>query len=351
MNHFSLLTKDNLWILNSAISLIILALLIFMASLIRDKIAKKTEQSWKKRIIERSFMPFILFICTLVFGYIFHQINQRFSVPLLQSYFDPLRNSLLVISFVLLIFRFKAEFQAHLYKRIVLKKKMLRSTFEFIGKMVSIVIFFISLLFVLQILGINIMPLVAFGGVGAAALGFAAKDVIANFFSGFMLHITRPFHIGDYVELPHSSINGIVEDIGWYLTCIKDLEKTPIYVPNNMFSTALIRNFTRRTHRRIEEALSVRYEDIDQLPKVLSEIKAYLAKHPGIDQNESIYVNFSSYKDYFLEFILKAYTVASDYAGFMKVKEEVLFEVHQILKRHGADFPFPTTTVLLENKP
>jgi len=114
-----------------------------------------------------------------------------------------------------------------------------KPSIDFLGKILTIIIVFISFLMILQIVGGDIMPLVAFGGIGAAAIGFAAKDVIANFFGGLMLFITRPFVNGDLIEMPSNNIIGHIETIGWYNTCIRELSKMAVYVPNSSFSTAL----------------------------------------------------------------------------------------------------------------
>ena len=81
----------------------------------------------------------------------------------------------------------------------------------------------------------HIAPLLAFGSIGAASLGFAGKDVIANFCSGLMLHITRPFVIGDEIMLPEKNLEGNIEEIGWFKTSIRDKEKRAVYLPNNFF--------------------------------------------------------------------------------------------------------------------
>lgn len=216
---------------------------------------------------------------------------------------------------------------------------------QILSKLLSIAIIFIAGLVILQILGLNVMPLVAFGGVGAAALGFAAKDVIANFFGGLMLHITRPFTVGDLILLPSQQIEGHVETIGWYLTSIRDREKRPVYLPNAFFSTLLVVNASRMSHRRIEERLGVRYEDISKTPSLASEIKAAISDHPSIDKNVPLIVSFKAFGPYSLEIYIDAYCLATRLDEFLQIKQEILLRIHQVVVKNGAEMPYPTSIV------
>ena len=116
---------------------------------------------------------------------------------------------------------------------------------------------------VLQVWGLNLAPLIAFGGIGAAAIGFAGKDVIANFFGGLMLHINRSFMVGDLIQMPDSHLEGYVEEIGWYLTTVREKKKGRYTCPMR-FSRMRVINGARMTHRRIEEKIGVRYEDFSK---------------------------------------------------------------------------------------
>jgi len=73
-------------------------------------------------------------------------------------------------------------------------------------------------LVILQNLGFSISGVLAFGGVGGIAVGFAAKDLLANFFGGLTVYMDRPFVVGDWVRSPDKNIEGTVEHIGWRLT-------------------------------------------------------------------------------------------------------------------------------------
>ena len=100
-------------------------------------------------------------------------------------------------------------------------------------------------LVVLQTLGFSISGVLAFGGVGGIAVGFAARDLLANFFGGLMIYLDRPFSVGDWVRSPDRNIEGTVERIGWRLTVIRTFDKRPLYVPNSVFANIAVENPSR----------------------------------------------------------------------------------------------------------
>ena len=64
--------------------------------------------------------------------------------------------------------------------------------------------------------------MLALGGVSGIAVGFAAKDLLANFFGALMIYLDKPFKIGDWVRSSDKEIEGIVEAIGWRQTRIRN---------------------------------------------------------------------------------------------------------------------------------
>ena len=63
----------------------------------------------------------------------------------------------------------------------------------------------------MQTLGFSVAGVLTFGGIGGIAIGFAAQDMLSNFFGGLMIYLDRPFKIGDWVRSPDREIEGVVE--------------------------------------------------------------------------------------------------------------------------------------------
>ncbi len=92
------------------------------------------------------------------------------------------------------------------------------TTADAIAKLVRIVVMVTAGLVILQTVGISISGVLAFGGVGGIAVGFAARDLLANLFGGLTIYLDRPFSVGDWIRSPDRNIEGVVERIGWRST-------------------------------------------------------------------------------------------------------------------------------------
>ena len=112
------------------------------------------------------------------------------------------------------------------------------------AKLLRLSVAITAFLVIIQTLGYSVSGLLAFGGVGGLAVGFAAKDLLANFFfGGLMIHLDRPFTIGDWISSTDREIEGVVENIGWRLTIIRAFDKRPIYIPNSLFTDSCEKSF------------------------------------------------------------------------------------------------------------
>ena len=96
-----------------------------------------------------------------------------------------------------------------------------RGRVDVIDKLISMVIIFVSILTLMELFGLNINTLIAFGGIGGLAIAFSSQEIIASFFGGMMIYLTQPFVVADWIVLPEKSIACYVEEIGWYMTKIR----------------------------------------------------------------------------------------------------------------------------------
>ena len=157
-----------------------------------------------------------------------------------------------------------------------------------VGKLLKAICVILAVLVILQSTGYSISGVLAFGGVGGLAVGFAAKDLLANFFGGLMIYLDRPFKVGDWIRSPDKEIEGTVVKVGWRLTTITTFDKRPLYVPNAFFTTISVQNPSRMSHRRIFETLGVRYSDAARLPVIIEKVKSMLYEHDEIDSTQTM---------------------------------------------------------------
>jgi len=225
-----------------------------------------------------------------------------------------------------------------------------KHTAEAIGKLVRMAIMITSVLVVLQTLGFSISGILAFGGVGGIAIGFAAKDLLANFFGGLIIYLDRPFKVGDWIRSPDKKLEGTVEKIGWRMTQIRTFDKRPLYVPNSVFTSIIVENPSRMSNRRIYETIGIRYDDINSMNKVVQQVKDMLKQHVDIDSSQTLIVNFNKFSDSSVDFFIYTFTKTTNWVKFHQIKQDVLLKVAQIIESNNAQIAFPTTTVLLDGQ-
>ena len=232
-----------------------------------------------------------------------------------------------------------------LHKHEIAGKELDRTTANAITQLLRITVLVTAALVLLQTLGFNISAILAFGGIGGIAVGFAAKDLLSNFFGGMMIYLDRPFAIGDWIRSPDKEIEGTVEKIGWRLTVIRTFDKRPLYVPNAVFTSVAVENPSRMSHRRIYETIGVRYDDVEKLPAIVEDVKAMLLAHEEIDQDQTMIVNFNSFAPSSLDFFIYTFTRTTKWIKYHEVKQDILFRVSEIITRHGAEIAYPTSTL------
>ena len=226
-------------------------------------------------------------------------------------------------------------------------EQMDKTTAHALGKLLRLVVIITAGLVILQTLGYSISGVLAMGGVGGIAIGFAAKDLLANFFGGLIVYLDRPFAVGDWIRSPDREFEGTVEAIGWRVTVIRNFQSQPMYVPNSVFTTVIVENPSRMRNRRIYETIGLRYSDLTNMDKVVSEVKAMLRQHEAIDADKTMMVNFNKFGASSLDFFLYCFTHTSQWVEFHEVKQDVMLKIADIIEANHAEIAFPTSTIHL----
>ena len=222
------------------------------------------------------------------------------------------------------------------------------ATYEAVSKIVRLSIIITSSLIILQTFGFSISGVLAFGGIGGVAVGFAAKDMLANFFGGLMIYLDRPFRKGDWIRSPDRDLEGTVESIGWRQTAIRNFRKNIIYIPNSVFMNIIVENPSRMTHRRIKEVIGLRYKDLSKMVHIVNDVKNMLSSHKDIDHDQVTIVNFNSYNDSSIDFFINTYADTKEWVKYHEIKQDVLIQVGNIIEKHGAEIAFPTRVQINE---
>ncbi len=338
--------ETDTWILQVFAIVFIALLLDFIQKKILKRLKKQLEKTpnlWDDALIHAVISPFSILILAFALSLAMDASGFKSGFKVFEI------GTIFVISWTLI--RFISYVEVNIIKQQEIKGvKVDRTTADAISQLLRVSVIITSVLVGLQSLGFNISAVLAFGGIGGIAVGFAAKDLLANFFGGLMIYLDRPFSVGDWIRSPDRSIEGTVEKIGWRLTLIRTFDKRPLYIPNSMFSSISVENPSRMTHRRINETIGVRYDDSKVLPEIITDVKNMLVNHPEIDNTQTLMVNFNQFAASSLDFFIYTFTKTTNWIKYHEVKQDVLFKITDIVESHGAEMAFPTSTVHIDNE-
>jgi MscS family membrane protein len=304
--------------------------------------AESTTTIWDDALLASVRKPLRLMIWVVGVGWAAEMIAKQ-SASGFEEIINPLRYVLVLGILVYFLVRFIREVEKGL-----VHNGSDATTTHAVGKLLRVSVIVTAVLSILQTLGISISGILAFGGFGGIAVGFAAKDLLANFFGGLMIYLDRPFALGDWIRSPDREIEGTVESIGWRLTVIRTFDLRPLYIPNSVFANIAVENPSRMKNRRIYETIGVRYEDAALLAKIVEDVETMLRADADIDEDQTLMVNFNEFADSSLNFFIYTFTRTTNWVEFHQVKQRVLLDVFGIIESHGAECAFPTSTVHLD---
>lgn len=340
------------WVLQVFVVVLSVLLINFAFRIFLKKLsarAEKTSNPWDDAFIESARKPFRLLAWMIGILFAAEIVASQSDAEIFTA-IDPIRNVTIVATLAWFLIRFVREFEkAYIFRQNQKNEKVDLTTTHALTKLVRASIFITAALVMLQTLGFSISGVLAFGGIGGIAVGFAAKDLLSNFFGGLMVYLDRPFQVGDWICSPDKEIEGTVEEIGWRQTRIRTFSKRPIYVPNSIFMNIIVENPSRMSHRRIYETIGLRYDDVGVVDDIVNDVKKMLLSHDEIDTDQTMIINFNEFNDSSVDFFIYTFTKTTNWLKFHEVKHEVLLKVHKIIEKHNAEVAFPTRTLQIEN--
>jgi MscS family membrane protein len=342
---------NDLWI--TEVFLIVLGVLVFnfiqkrvLLRLVRR--LRPSPKTWDDAIVEALQKPLSVFIWIVGIAFAAQIVQNRTGAVIFEAV-APVRDIGVIATVTWFLVRLIRRVEANIVRKgEEAEESFDRTTVDVTGKILRMSLIITAALVAMQTLGYSISGILAFGGVGGIAIGFAARDLLANFFGGLMIYLDRPFAVGDWVRSPDKEIEGTVEEIGWRLTIIRTFDKRPLYVPNSVFASISVENPSRMQNRRIYETIGIRYEDIDKMGAIVNDVKSMLTDHAEIDSSQTLIVNFNSFAPSSIDFFVYTFTKTTQWVRFHEIKQDVLLKISDIITAHGAEIAFPTSTVYLD---
>lgn len=154
---------------------------------------------------------------------------------------------------------------------ILLRRKADKSLSTFILSLIKITLYFILVVTVIGILGINTSSFIAIFASAGVAIGMALSGTLQNFAGGVLILLLKPYKVGDYIEA--QGYAGTVTEIQIFSTIINTYDNKSIIIPNGGLSTGSINNWSRESYRRIDWSISLCYgADVDAARQVIIDL-------------------------------------------------------------------------------
>jgi len=336
------------WVLQAFVVVFLALLIDFVQKRVLARVyrrAEETDNLWDDALVGALRRPLTLLIWVVGITFAAEIVGSKTDVELLNAV-RPIRDIGVIAAIAWFLIRLVRRIESNVIASHAQDEKPYdRTTVDAIGKLTRVSVLITAGLVMLQTLGFSISGVLAFGGIGGIAIGFAAKDLLANFFGGLMIYLDRPFAVGDWIRSPDRDIEGTVEEIGWRLTRIRSFDKRPIYVPNATFTSIAVVNPSRMTNRRIYETIGLRYDDIGVMDAVVQDVRAMLVAHPEIDTTQTMIVNFNQFGASSIDFFVYTFTKTTQWVRYHEIKHDVLLKISDIIADHGAEIAFPTSTL------
>ncbi|RLA74876.1 MAG: mechanosensitive ion channel family protein [Epsilonproteobacteria bacterium] len=217
---------------------------------------------------------------------------------------------------------------------------------NFVLNIIKFLIFAIAFMTILQEWGYNIGGFLASLGLVGMALAFAARDTVSNLFGSVVIFSDKPFEIGDWIKT--TDAEGIVETIGMRSTKIRTFANALVSVPNGSLAHSSILNWTKMGKRRVKFDIGLTYDtDEKSMKNIVKQIKSMLNKHKDIHK-DTIHIYFSAFGDSSLNIFCYYFTKSTAWDEFMRVREDTMFKIMQIVKSNNSNFAFPSSSIYIE---
>jgi small conductance mechanosensitive channel len=235
---------------------------------------------------------------------------------------------------LLLIGRWVAKLLSSVIGRALAKAKVDPTLIPFVENLGYTAMLIFVVIAALAAVGVQTASVVAVLGAAGLAVGLALQGSLANFASGVLLLIFKPFRAGDFVEI--GGVKGTVQALHVFNTVLNSPDNVRIIVPNGQVTGGSILNYTVNGTRRIDLVVSVSYED--DLRKARRVIETVLAGEPRLLREPAAQIAVSEMGASSIDFVVRPWVKVADY---WDVRFALVEKLKVTLEENGLSIPFP----------
>jgi small-conductance mechanosensitive channel len=210
----------------------------------------------------------------------------------------------------------------------------------------TITIWILGFVFLLDNLGYNIGALIAGLGIGGIAIALAAQTILGDLFSYFVIYFDKPFEIGDFIGFDNKA--GSVEYIGLKTTRIRTPAGEQLICSNKDLTDSRVHNYRRMERRRVAFKIGVVYQTSANIIKEIPElVKNIIEQVQDVQFDRAHFMNLGQST---LDFEFVYFILTPDYTVFMNRQQEILLSIFETFERKKISFAYPTQTLFLNQE-
>jgi len=303
---------------------------------------------YRKKFVYSILIALTLIFCSAVFaqetaatkttGWSMQKIMDR-----LQSFVADYGLKVIGAIVILIVGRIAASIVRSITKKIMKKARVDDTVASFFATMVYFIILAFTVIAALSKFGIETASFVAILGAAAFAIGFALQGSLANFASGVMILLFRPYKIGDFVDV--AGVAGVVKDVHIFNTTINTPDNIKVIVPNSKIYGDVIKNVTGYDTRRIDMVIGISYGS--PIGKAIDIAVGVMKSDPRVLADPAPQVAVSELADSSVNLVVRPWVKTTDYWG---AKFDITRKIKEEYDANGIEIPFPQHVVHMSSE-
>lgn len=213
------------------------------------------------------------------------------------------------------------------------KTKLDLTVVKFTTQVTKILLYVLLLTVVLSMVGIPATSIITVIGTAGVAIGLALQNSLSNVAGGFLLMITKPFKIGDYII--SNGVEGTVSQISILHTRLDSVTNQAIFIPNGLAINAVVVNNSQNDERRVDVDFSISYkDDFETARQIITDI---IKAHDKVDKQKEIFVRMSEHGESAIIITSRCWCKNADY---WQVHFDLIEHVRAAFIEKNIEIPF-----------
>lgn len=232
----------------------------------------------------------------------------------------------------------------HLLRKLLQRSRLDERIRKYVLSAIKAVLYVITVIIVVDSLGVPITSLVALLSVCGLALSLAVEDVLGNVAGGLLILATKPFATGDFIEA--SGVTGTVAEIALHCTKLDTVDGRRVIMPNKGLSGSQLTNYSALGRRRIEHKVTASYDA--PLAAVRAALLEAAAATPDILPEPAPAAQVESYGESSIEYSIRCWAGTEHY---WDVYYTLLANVKEAFDRSGIEMTYNHLNIHIQNPP